>query len=105
MFTCDNGHQLGTEGTTLSNTRVLQPSPLKGISSRDSGRDPLGVKRRLRLAFLVWVCLLRFFRNLLFECHPLCNFIRKSFLFLFHSLTWFVLRSSFLYLDLEGKGG
>jgi hypothetical protein len=23
MFTCDNGHQLGTEGKTLSNTGVL----------------------------------------------------------------------------------
>jgi hypothetical protein len=26
MFTCGNSHQLGTEGTTLSNTRVLHQS-------------------------------------------------------------------------------
>jgi hypothetical protein len=28
---------------------VSQPSPLKGISSRDSGQSPPGVKRRVRL--------------------------------------------------------
>jgi hypothetical protein len=34
---------------TLSDTGVSQPSPLKGISSRDSGWSPPGVKRRVRL--------------------------------------------------------
>jgi hypothetical protein len=34
---------------TLSDTGVSQPSPLKGISSRDSGQSPPGVKRRVRL--------------------------------------------------------
>jgi hypothetical protein len=43
-ITCDNGHQLGTEGKTLSNTGVLQPSPL------DLGRGSPWVRRRLQLA-------------------------------------------------------
>jgi hypothetical protein len=34
---------------TLGDTGVSQPPPLKGISSRDSGRSPPGVKRRVRL--------------------------------------------------------
>ena len=34
---------------TLGDTGVSQPSPLKGISSRDSGQSPPGVKRRVRL--------------------------------------------------------
>jgi hypothetical protein len=62
-FTCDNGHQLGTEGKTLSYTGVLQPSPIKRISPRDSGRGSSEVRRRLQLAFIVLVCLLRFFRK------------------------------------------
>jgi hypothetical protein len=47
-FTCDNGLGLLKE-ETLSDTGVSQPSPLKGISSRDSGRSSPGVKRRVRL--------------------------------------------------------
>jgi hypothetical protein len=62
---------------TLGDTGVSQPSPLKGISSRDSGWSPPGVKRRVK-ACLKWVLYL--LRQLLFECHSLCNFRRKSFL-------------------------
>jgi hypothetical protein len=34
---------------TLGDTGVSQPSPLKGISSRDSGQSPPGVKQMVRL--------------------------------------------------------
>jgi hypothetical protein len=34
---------------TLGDTGVSQPSPLKGISSQDSGQSPPSVKRRVRL--------------------------------------------------------
>jgi hypothetical protein len=34
---------------TLVDTGVSQPSPLKEISSQDSGQSPPGVKRRVRL--------------------------------------------------------
>jgi hypothetical protein len=37
---------------TVGDTGVSQPSPLKKISSRDSGQSPPGVKRRVRLTYL-----------------------------------------------------
>ena len=43
---------------TLGDTGVSQPSPLKGISSRDSGQSPPGVKRRVRLIGKGWGLLL-----------------------------------------------
>jgi hypothetical protein len=38
--------------------------PLKRISPRDSGQGSLGVRRRLWLASMALVCLLRLFRKL-----------------------------------------
>jgi hypothetical protein len=61
---------------TLGDTGVSQPSPLIGISPRDSGQSPPGVKRRVRL--IGSGCSI-YLGKLLFECHSLCNFRRKSF--------------------------
>ena len=43
---------------TLGDTGVSQPSPLKGISSRDSGQSPPRVKQRVRLIGSGWLLLL-----------------------------------------------
>jgi hypothetical protein len=42
--------------------------------------------------------------KLLFECHSLCNFRRKSFLILVLQLTLSILRSFLLFLDSKGRG-
>jgi hypothetical protein len=62
MFT-----NVGVEGKRiLGNTwgvTAPPPPPLKRISSQDSGRGSSEVRRRLRLALIVLVCLLRLFRK------------------------------------------
>jgi hypothetical protein len=59
MFT-----NVGVEGKRiLGNTWGVIALPLKRILPRDSGRGSLEVRRRLRLAFIVLVCLLRLFRK------------------------------------------
>jgi hypothetical protein len=65
---------------TLGNTGVLQPSPLKESHLEIRVGVLRGEEKVLwhDLFGLVWV--VRFFSKLLFECHPLCNFRRKSFL-------------------------
>jgi hypothetical protein len=94
-FTCDNGHKVGTEGKTLSNTGVLQPSPLKRISPRDSSRGPQG-RRRLQLAFMVLVCFIRFFRKLALRMSFSLQLQKESLFVLVLQLSLVFVKSTFL---------
>jgi hypothetical protein len=62
---------------TLGDTGVSQPSPLKGISE---------IRARVLLGeakgetYRKWVIIVIIRAKLIFKCHSLCNFRRKSFL-------------------------
>jgi hypothetical protein len=82
---------------------VLQPSPLKGISSRDFRWNPLegcheGVLVRCSFFYL------SFSSWLLFECHSLCDFRRKSFLSQIHNLDY-PYHLSFPYICIQRASG
>jgi hypothetical protein len=63
-FTCDIVYKSRCGGKRiLGNTWGVTALPIKRISPRDSGRGSSEVIRRLQLAFIVFVCLLRFFRK------------------------------------------
>ena len=99
MFT-----NVGVEGRILRNTQGVTALPLKRISPRDSGQGSSEVRRRSRLALIVLVCLLRFFRKPALRMSPSLQLQKEALLFQFYSLTWLMLRSSFLYLDSKGRG-
>jgi hypothetical protein len=81
---------------------VLQPSPLK--ESRPEIRvEVLWGEAKVVACLNLVVCLLRFFSKLLFECHPLCNFRRKSFLFSFTTNSFYV-KVILLTFRFEGQG-
>jgi hypothetical protein len=97
--------KVGVEGKRiLGNTWGVRTLPLKRISPRVSDQGSSEVRRRLRLAFIVLVCLLRFFRKPALRMSSSLQLQKEALFVLVLSLNLVYVKIIFLIFGFKGQG-